>query len=130
MQIEEYESSFSDIGFWEKTINSAKEAGAGIIYIALVLYYTMKKPETPARIKMFAAGALGYFILMPDIIPDYLPLIGFTDDSGMIVAAILNASKYITAEIYKQAAEKLKRLFSREDVEAAVSALETKINFP
>lgn len=56
-------------------------------------------------------GALIYFISPVDAIPDPLVAIGFTDDLGVLLAAIANVSLYISDETKEQAKQKMKDWF-------------------
>lgn len=56
-------------------------------------------------------GALGYFILPLDMIPDVIPGAGYTDDLGALAAAIGIVSMYVTDEVKASAARKLEEWF-------------------
>ncbi|HCL3894797.1 TPA: DUF1232 domain-containing protein, partial [Pseudomonas aeruginosa] len=75
------------------------------------LYYAAQTPQTPAWAKATIYGALGYFILPVDAIPDVLPGVGYTDDLGIIAAAITAVSMYITEDVKRQASQKLQDWF-------------------
>lgn len=51
-------------------------------------YYCALDPETPFRVRAILLGALAYFILPIDAIPDFIPGIGFGDDAAALVIAI------------------------------------------
>ena len=51
--------------------------------------------------------ALGYFISPIDVIPDFIPVVGFTDDIGVLAAAVVMAASYIDAEARAKADTKL-----------------------
>ncbi|PEO50494.1 hypothetical protein CN563_02685 [Bacillus sp. AFS026049] len=51
-----------------------KKAGVKVVYVALLLFYTLQKPTTPVWAKTVIVGALGYFILPIDLIPYHLEL--------------------------------------------------------
>ena len=59
----------------------------------------------PLKTKMVIYGALGYFISPIDVIPDFIPVVGFTDDIGVLAAAV--AASYIDAEAKAKADAKL-----------------------
>jgi uncharacterized membrane protein YkvA (DUF1232 family) len=59
--------------------------------------------DTPLPVKATLVGALAYFILPVDAIPDVLPVIGFTDDAAVLAAAINLVATHITP-IHRQAA--------------------------
>ncbi|MEJ2793681.1 YkvA family protein [Iodobacter sp. LRB] len=104
--------NYSDDGFWQKLKSFALKAGKEVIEKALWLYYAAQRPETPAWAKTIMFGALAYFILPLDAIPDVIPVAGYSDDLGALAAAIGMVSMYITADIKEQAAQKLQQWFS------------------
>ena len=62
-------------------------------------------------------GALGYFILPLDIIPDVILGLGFTDDLAALAWALFTLKKYITPEIERKARERLREWFGPEEGE-------------
>ena len=85
-------------------------AGAEVVERALWLYYAADRPETPAWAKTTIYGALAYLILPLDAHPDLIPLTGYTDDLGVLLAAIATVTSYIDDEVKQKAAEKLRNL--------------------
>lgn len=79
---------------------------------ALILYYTLRAPNTPAWVKTVIIGALGYFISLIDGIPDLTPILGYTDDISVMAAAIAALSQYITPEIREKAKFKAESLLT------------------
>lgn len=70
--------------------------------------YCALDPSTPTRIKALILGALAYFIMPIDGIPDILPLIGFTDDAAVIAATIAAVRAHMQPEHWEKAEEFLK----------------------
>lgn len=105
-------TEFDDGSFWEKIKNFAKAAGKELIQKALWLYYAAQRAETPLWAKTVIYGALAYFVLPLDAIPDVVPVVGFSDDLGAIAAAITTVSMYITDEVKQQADEKMSTWFN------------------
>ena len=54
----------------------------------LAAYFCAVDPATPARVKLVLLGAIAYFVMPLDAIPDILPLIGFADDAALLLAAL------------------------------------------
>jgi len=52
------------------------------------VYQAFRSPATPLTAKLMVAGALAYFILPTDALPDFLPAVGFTDDAVVISLAL------------------------------------------
>jgi uncharacterized membrane protein YkvA (DUF1232 family) len=74
------------------------------------VYYCAMDPATPLRVKAILFGALGYFILPTDIVPDIMPLLGFGDDAAVLYAAIRTVLPHIKPEHRLQAKNALDRL--------------------
>lgn len=110
--IKQHERDYSEEGFWKKTTQYAKKAGEGTITQALKLYYAAKDPDTPTWAKTTIYGALGYFISPIDALPDFTPVLGYTDDLGVMAAAIGIVAVHIKEEHGEQARQTLKRWFS------------------
>jgi uncharacterized membrane protein YkvA (DUF1232 family) len=59
-------------------------------------YFCAIDPETPHRVRAILLGALAYFVLPIDAVPDFLAGIGFSDDVTVLVAAIAMVRSHIT----------------------------------
>lgn len=115
-----YEEAFSDDGFWAKLKGFARAAGREVVVAALTLYYCFRDPDTPARTRAIILGALGYFILPTDAIPDLAPLVGYSDDLGVLVMAMSMVATHIKAEHRDQAKSKARQWFGDEATDAEV----------
>lgn len=118
VQIQENAKHYSEDNLWKKVQKFAKIAGQSVIYAVLILYYTLKKPELPKNVKLTIIGALGYFILPLDIIPDFIPGVGYVDDLSVLVAAIFQVAKHIDDEVKNQAKNKLRQFFG-DDIDTS-----------
>ena len=112
MSQDQYTQAYSDGSFWDKVKGYAKVAGETVLEPALKLYYSASDPDTPAWAKAVIYGALGYFISPIDAIPDITPLIGYTDDLGVLAAAVATTAAHIKDEHAHRAKETLKQWFS------------------
>lgn len=111
----QYQDRYSEDAFWKKLRKTASKAGAKTVYYALVLFYTLADPDTPAKYKAVIAGALGYFILPVDILPDFLPFSGLADDWAALIAAVSYVISAVTPEIKTKAQVKLHTWFPNAD---------------
>lgn len=59
-------------------------------------YYCAFDPATPTRVRAILIGALAYFVLPFDAIPDFIAGLGFTDDVTVLLAAIATVGAHIT----------------------------------
>ena len=58
----------------------------------LAAFYCATDPATDRRVKMVLVGAIAYFVMPFDVLPDVLPLLGFTDDAALLTAAIASVA--------------------------------------
>ncbi len=93
-----FEKEYSDDSFWDKVKKYAKIAGKNVLEPALKLYYALQDRDTPAWAKTVIIGALGYFISPIDAIPDITPVVGYSDDLGVLIAAVATVGAYIKKE--------------------------------
>jgi uncharacterized membrane protein YkvA (DUF1232 family) len=89
--------------FWRTT----KRAARAIPFMDEVVaaYYCAFDVETPTRARGVLIGALAYFVLPTDLIPDFLLAFGFTDDLAVLTAAITAIRPHIK-ERHREAAQK------------------------
>jgi uncharacterized membrane protein YkvA (DUF1232 family) len=69
----------------------------------VAMYFCLLDHRTPLWVKGIVAGALAYFILPLDALPDFLPFLGMTDDLSVLSAALAAISTYLTPEHRSQA---------------------------
>lgn len=107
-----YDSEYSDDSFWEKVSNFALKAGEEVITLALKLYYALCDDDTPVWAKSIIVGALGYFISPIDAIPDIVPVLGYSDDLGVLTLAFAAVAMHIKDVHAEMAKNKIKQWFS------------------
>ncbi len=61
-------------------------------------YFAMLDPQTPARARLILIGALAYFVLPFDFVPDIIFGVGFLDDATILAAAIASVRSSITQD--------------------------------
>ena len=109
-----YTNYFTDSKFWEKMKEVAKKVGLKVTSYALILYYVLEKDDVPLMDKIIITGALGYFILPVDLIPDFIPLAGYTDDVAGMLFALKKCMNYVDDEIKEKVSAKLISWFNVE----------------
>ena len=75
----------------------------------LAAYYCAFDHETPRHVQVALLGAIAYFILPFDFIPDMMPALGFTDDAAVLATAIRMVASHITPDHRAAARAALKR---------------------
>ena len=64
---------------------------------AITGYYCTTDVATPVAVKALLFGALAYFIVPTDMIPDFIVGLGLADDASVLLAALSTAGRHITA---------------------------------
>jgi uncharacterized membrane protein YkvA (DUF1232 family) len=122
----EFSKYYSEKSLWEKIKKFSKAAGTKVIYAVLLLYYAMKDNSVSLKTKLFIAASLGYFILPTDAIFDLTPIIGYSDDLGVLLFALKQISSAITPAVKENARRKIEEWFTEID-EKEMAELEEKI---
>ena len=122
----EFSKYYSEKSLWEKIKKFSKAAGTKVIYAVLLLYYAMKDSSVSLKTKLFIAASLGYFILPTDAIFDLTPIIGYSDDLGVLLFALKQISSAITPAVKENARRKIEEWFTDID-EKEMTELEEKI---
>jgi uncharacterized membrane protein YkvA (DUF1232 family) len=98
--------------FWRKLLREA--ANIPFLEEVLTAHYCAFDRQTPVYVKAVLVGAIVYFVVPDDLIPDYIPVIGYADDAAVIAGALKIMSSHIKPEHREAARRMLARL--REDV--------------
>ncbi|HZS63028.1 MAG TPA: YkvA family protein [Xanthobacteraceae bacterium] len=80
-------------GFWRKATRLA--ARLPFAHDLLAAYYCAFDRDTPLHVKAALIGALAYFVLPADAVPDFLPALGYTDDAAVILGTVRLLSDHI-----------------------------------
>ena len=76
----------------------------------IAAHYCAFDRQTPLHVKAVLVGALAYFVVPVDFIPDVLPIIGYSDDAAVLAAAIKLVSSHITSDHREAAQQTLARM--------------------
>jgi uncharacterized membrane protein YkvA (DUF1232 family) len=93
--------------FWRKL----KRVAAKVPFAEdlLAAYYCAFDRQTPRHVQAALIGALAYFILPFDVVPDFLPILGFTDDAAVLATAIRLVATHIREDHREAARAALQR---------------------
>ena len=94
--------------FWRKL--RATVASLPFAEDLLAAHYCAFDRQTPLQVKAVLVGAIAYFVLPTDLIPDYIPVIGYTDDAAVLATAIKLVASHITPDHREAARRTLVRL--------------------
>ena len=87
------------------------KAGRTIAKPALEVIEMSIDPFTPAQVRISLMAALAYLVMPFDLFPDFMPVVGFSDDFVALTAVLSIWSKYMTPSIRIRAEKKLNKLF-------------------
>ena len=85
-----------DRDFWKKLLGVAGKVP--FAEDAAAAYFCATDPTTPSRVKATLFAALAYFVMPFDLIPDFLAVVGFTDDAAVIALALSVVASSIRPE--------------------------------
>ena len=80
------------------------------------LYLAYRDPRVPWYAKAFAAVVLAYALSPIDIIPDFIPVLGYLDDVLLVPLGVALAIKMIPREIMEECRQRAQAAVSRQDV--------------
>ncbi len=99
-------------GFWDKVRRTLGRVP--FLEEAVAAYFCARDPATPLQVKAVLIGALAYFVIPIDLIPDFIAALGFADDAAVLYAALKTVAPHITTDHREQARATLDRLAKRD----------------
>jgi uncharacterized membrane protein YkvA (DUF1232 family) len=97
------EKAYVRRGFWAKLRRFASRLPFAEDLLAA--YYCAFDRATPRHVQAALIGALAYFVLPFDVIPDMLPVLGFTDDAAVLATALKLVAAHMRPE-HREAARR------------------------
>lgn len=126
-----YKDKFTQSAFVEKISHVAKRAGAKMVYVALILYYTQESDKVALKDKALIIGALGYLVSPLDVIPDAIPLAGLSDDLAVLVFVLKKVWGDVSEDVKTKARGKLEKWFDEDEIPSSDDLLkETPADTP
>jgi uncharacterized membrane protein YkvA (DUF1232 family) len=80
-------------GFWAKVRRTLGRVP--FLEDAVAAYYCAIDRETPIQVKAILMGALAYFVMPADLIPDFIAWLGFADDAAVLALAVRSVEPHI-----------------------------------
>ena len=112
-EIKRHQAEYNESNFITKIGRFAGILGSGFLTKAVTLWYALRDKDTPTWAKTVILGALGYFIVPIDAIPDIMPIIGFSDDLTTLVTASTMIWSHIKPEHSEKAKIQVKKIFKK-----------------
>lgn len=76
----------------------------------LAAWFCARDPATPGYVRAVLLGAVAYFLLPMDAVPDFVAVLGFTDDAAVIAAVLGALERHVREEHRAAARDRLARL--------------------
>lgn len=99
-------------GFWPKI----RKAAAHVPFAAdaLAVWYCARDDATPSSAKGVMLAALAYFVLPADAVPDFIPIIGYTDDAAVFATLIGVVGRHLKPRHREAARQAIVRIREEE----------------
>jgi len=79
--------------------NALRKAAARIRRDALTVYFAARDPRTPWAVRLLALAVAAYAVSPIDLIPDFIPVIGYLDDLVLLPVGIFLIIRLTPAEV-------------------------------
>jgi uncharacterized membrane protein YkvA (DUF1232 family) len=96
-----------------------KKSGIQLAYTVLLLFFAFSRKDTPHWAKSIITGSFVYLLCPADAIPDITPILGYTDDLGVLSFGLVSVASYVNVEVKEKARGQLNIFFknySEEDL--------------
>ncbi|MCX5859390.1 MAG: YkvA family protein [Proteobacteria bacterium] len=77
------------------------------------IYLAIKDPRTPWYARLLAVAVVGYAFSPIDLIPDFIPVLGYLDDLVLIPLGIILVRKLIPEDVLADCREKSREAIGR-----------------
>ncbi|MFE1245054.1 YkvA family protein [Fictibacillus sp. NPDC058756] len=91
-------------------LNKIKAWARNLKKYVFVLYFAYKDPRVPWHAKVFTACVVAYAFSPIDLIPDFIPVLGYLDDIILVPLGIKLALKMIPNAVIKDCEDKAEEL--------------------
>jgi uncharacterized membrane protein YkvA (DUF1232 family) len=95
------------LDFWKKQARALKIQ-------TLALYYAYRDPRTPWYARLFTGFIVAYAFSPIDLIPDFIPVLGYLDDLVIVPLGVLLALKMIPAQVMAECRAKAEQALLNE----------------
>ncbi|TPI69938.1 YkvA family protein [Mesorhizobium sp. B2-8-9] len=89
--------------------DSAKQWARGIQRDVMALWIAARDPRVPWYAKATAGAVAAYALSPVDLIPDFIPIIGYLDDLVIVPVGIMLAVKLVPADLMQEFREEAVR---------------------
>ncbi len=85
-----------------------------ITYCLLLVYYVIDNDSTSKKYKAMIIGAIVYFFVPIDLVPDFVPIVGYTDDLAAAYGLFWAVKRNVNPQVKQNAIEKIDSWFDKK----------------
>ena len=111
---------------WRGAIRHFRNMGQQTVYASMLMVQAFRRRETPLWAKNIIVGSLGYLLAPFDAVPDLAPILGYTDDLGVLSFGLVTIASYIDDDVRIEARKRVKSLFGKLDI-GSLQAVDAKL---
>ena len=89
----------------------------------LALYLACRDPRTPWYAKLFAAAVVAYALSPIDLVPDFVPVLGYLDDLVIVPAGLAIAIRLVPAPVMADCRARARSIAERPRSWAAAAVI-------
>jgi uncharacterized membrane protein YkvA (DUF1232 family) len=104
-------------GFWRKLRRVCRRIPFAEDLLAA--YFCAIDRETPRYVKALLMGAIAYFVVPTDLLPDFIAGFGFTDDATVLLTALNTVDNHVKPRHREAAHQRLQALAGEADATEA-----------
>ena len=110
-----YDKYYDEEKFLRKLKKLIFRLGEEAVVLILMLWFLLGSGKVPIKTRLLIVAALGYLVMPADLVSDFIPALGFTDDVAFLTYAFNQTSRYMDEKIREKAEKKLQNwMASRE----------------
>ncbi len=110
-----YEKYYDENNFLTKLRKLVFRLGEEVVIHVLMLWFLLLSGKVPIKTRLLIMAALGYLVMPADLVSDFIPVLGFTDDIAFLTYAFNQTSRYMDESIRKKAIEKLQKWMTPDE---------------
>jgi uncharacterized membrane protein YkvA (DUF1232 family) len=100
-----YRAQIVEEGFWKKLLKLAGRVP--FVEDLAAAYFCLIDPSTPGRVRGIVLVALAWFVVPASVLPEFIVVLGFTDDVAVVAIAARMVRRHIKERHYRRARETL-----------------------
>ncbi len=102
-----YDKYYDEEKFLRKLKKLIFRLGEEVVVRILMLWFLLNSGKVPVKTRLLIMAALGYLVMPADLVSDFIPVLGFTDDVAFLTYAFNQTAHYMDESIRKKAEAKL-----------------------